>query len=378
MTRSVAAHGSLDLHRSSTMDGIDAGRWNELSGAASFYLSHAWLCHVERSSGADCTYLLVRDSGGTLLGALPTYRIDDEQNSHYRTDVLMDGRLSGRHLLAGSCRAYHNDLMLHPSLTDDEQDRVLGVLLDAARRRATELGCADVLFLYLTTDAMTRLRRIRPDTGPLLLSLDAVLPVAGDAMDDYFAMLEGRRASGVRKDIRVFANAGYTTAVEPLSACWFEAGPLVANVQNRYGEDETVQQCRASLHSQARALDPSSLAFTARRDGRLVAMALYYAWRDRLHGRLVGFDYEALDNAREYFSLYFYEPLRWAYRNNIRVLHLGMGSYAGKFRRGARPAALWALSLNPARAGDWRLWNTDQLTAWRDEWGVDNLALPTD
>jgi hypothetical protein len=368
----------LEVHQVSALDMVDPVRWNELSGAASVYLSHAWLSHVERVSGADCTYLLVRDSGGTVLGALPTYLSDDESNPNYRPGKVLDGRLSGRHLLAGGCRAYDNDVLLHPSLTDDEQDQVLGTLIDAAERRAAELGCEDVLFLYLTTAAAARVRRVRPAASPLLLKLDTVLPVPGEGIDDYYAALGARRAYAVRKDMRIYDAAGYTTAVEPLSECWHEAGPLAANVENRYGKNETVEEARASLKSQAHALDTSGLTFTARRDGKLVAMAVHYAWRDKLYGRLVGFDYEALTDAREYFTLYYYLPLRWAYENGIRTIHLGTGSYSAKFRRGAQPSPLWAVALSPSRAGDWRRWNADQALAWREEWGLDDVGAPAD
>jgi hypothetical protein len=378
MTLPTAVRGSLEVHYASTMDMVDADRWNELSGSASLYLSHGWLRHVERITSADRTYLLVCDAAGTILGALPTYLVDKESNNSYRTDLILDGRLSGRHLLAGSCRAYHNDVLLHPSLGEDEQDLVLGMLLDAAERRAAELGCDDVVFLYLTTDAVTSIRRVRPAVSPLLLSMDTVLPVVGEGVDDYYSELGARRAYGVRKDMRIFDDAGYTTAIEPLSACWHEAGPLVANVQQRYGHDESAEDCRVSLRSQARALDANTLTFTARRDGRLLALALHFAWRDRLYGRLVGFDYDALAGAREYFSLYYYLPLQWAYRAGMRTMHLGSGSYAAKFRRGAAPTALWAASLTAARAGDWARWNADRLITWRDTLGPDGLDVPAD
>lgn len=378
MTLSTAARAGLDVQSVSTVDMVDATRWNELSGAASIYLAHAWLRHVERTSGVECAYLLVRDAGGTLLGALPTYWTDEESNSNYRADLILDGRLSGRHLLAGSCRGYDNDLLLHPSLTEDEQDLVLGMLLDAAERHAAELGLAEVLFLYLTTAAAARLRRVRPESAPLLLNLDTVLPVPGDGLDDYYAALGGRRAYAVRKDMRIFDAAGYTTAIEPLSACWHEAGPLAANVQNRHGKHESDEEARASLRSQADALDTSGLTFTARRDGKLVALAVHYAWRDTLYGRFVGFDYEAMTDAREYFNLYYYLPLRWAYDNGIRTMHWGMGSYSAKFRRGARPNPLWAASLTAARAGDWRRWNSERAATWRQEWGLDDVGVPAD
>lgn len=378
MTLSTAARASLDVQQLSTLDTVDAGSWNELSGAASIYLSHAWLRHVERTSGAECAYLVVRDADGTLLGALPTYTGADGSNSNYRTDLVLDGRLSGRHLFAGSCRGYDNDLLVHPSLTDDEQDLVLGMLIDAAQRRAADLGCEDVLFLYLSTEAAVRLRRVRTDSCPLLLNLDTVLPVQGENLDDYLAALGGRRAYAVRKDMRIFDAAGYTTAIEPLSECWHEAGPLAANVQNRHGKHETVEEARTSLRSQADALDSAGLTFTARRDGRLIALAVHYAWRDKLYGRFVGFDYEALTDAREYFTLYYYLPLQWAYRNGANTLHWGMGSYSAKFRRGARPNPLWAASLTASRAGDWRRWNTELAATWRDEWGLDEVGVPAD
>ena len=378
MTLSTAARASLDVHQVSTVDAVEPARWNALSGAASVYLSHAWLRHVERTSGADCTYLLVRDAAGTVLGALPTYRTDEEANANYRPDLILDGRLSGRHLLAGSCRAYDNDVLLHPDLAQDELDLVLGMLIDAAERRATELGCDDVLFLYLTTAAAARIARVRPESRPLLLNLDTVLPVPGEGIDDYYAALGARRAYAVRKDMRIFDAAGYTTAIEPLSACWHEAGPLAANVQNRHGKHESAEEARASLRSQARALDTSGLTFTARRDGALVAMAVHYAWGDTLYGRMVGFDYAALADAREYFTLYYYLPLKWAYDNGVRAIHLGMGSYTAKFRRGAWPNPLWATALNPSRAGDWRRWNAERAEAWRTEWGLADVGVPED
>jgi predicted N-acyltransferase len=186
-----------------------------------------------------------------------------------------------------------------------------------------------------------------------------------------------RRAYPIRKEMRRFAAAGYELAVEPLSQCWYEAGPLVANVQQKYGHADTADDCRAGLRTQAEALDRHSLVFTARRRGRLVGCALFYAWRTTLHGRVVGFDYPALSNAAEYFNLLFYEPLRYAYEHGYAALRLGISSYEAKVGRGARAAPLWAMFRPPpAAALDWRHTNRLVLGDWQRPCRLEDIDIP--
>ena len=340
-----------------------AEHWNALSGTDSFYLSHDWLRFAAR--GTDARYLTV-SAGGDLLGALPLYPSADESNVDYRVDHVLGGRLAGLPALAGSRRGYVNDLLLHPAL----DPRRAGAALEAV---AAAVRAEDAALLYLTTSAAAALMRVDSGLRPLLLSADTSIPVPAGGFAAYLGGLGSRRAYTVRKELRIFHEAGYETAVVSLGDVWHEAGPLVANVQQRYGHDESAEECRRSLQAQAEALGRHSVVFTARRGGTLVALSLCYVWRDTLHARLVGFDYDALCGAREYFTLLFYEPLRWAAENGLRHLHLGRESYLAKLLRGARARPLWAVA--PMPVPDWRRHNSDTLAAW-SHWAPRDLDIP--
>jgi uncharacterized protein len=126
---------------------------------------------------------------------------------------------------------------------------------------------------------------------------DTTLHLPGAEFADYLTFVGRDRAYAVRKEFKAFDDAEYHGSIERLSDCWYEAGRLVANVQQRHGLDEDTDACRASLHAQAQALDDYGLAFTARRSGKLVAVALFYQWCDTLRGRLVGLDYDQIGRA---------------------------------------------------------------------------------
>lgn len=360
-----------------SLDEIPANRWNALPGAASFYLSHEWLSFVECDRSADPDYLLV-SSGEHLVGALPTYAVAVEHNADYQIDRVIGRPVDGSFLLAGTRRGYVNRLMVDAA-TPQQGDDVVALLLDGAARRAGALGLDGTAFLYLDTTAADALRRVDPHLEPLLVDSDTVLDVPGATFDDYVDELGSRRAWSVRREMRDFAAAGYDMSVARLSECWYDAGPLVSQVQFKYGHDDSPDDCRSGLEAQADAMDEYTVVFCARRGTRLVAVSLFYAWRGALYGRVVGFDYGALVSAHEYFTIYFYEPLRYAYRHGYRRLHLGRGSYAAKVRRGARPVPSWALLPSGHGPGvDWRAWNRDAVGRWASECQVPTIDIPAD
>lgn len=367
----------MKLRSTQTLGNLPSESWNSLSGAKSLYLCYDWLCYAERGRDSEPNYLVVSSAQNEILGALPIYSISKENNVNYRTDHVLEGRLAGRYLLAGTRRGYVNDLLLHPALDEGEKAQVLSVILEEAERRASELDLDGVLFLYLTTKAAATLFQIRSTLQPSLLSLDTVLPVVGDGIDDYLRALASRRAYSIRKEIRRFQDFGYEIAIEQLADCWREAGPLVSNVQQRYGHMDSPQACSESLHSQANFLNKYARVFTARRDGQLVAFSLFYSWNDILFGRLVGFDYDKLNNVNEYFNLFYYQPLQLAFRARYKSLNLGRKSYESKLRRGAIPRALWAIALsNKNSIQDWRDLNAVKLAKWQEELHIDNIDVP--
>ncbi|HEV2781516.1 MAG TPA: MFS transporter [Actinophytocola sp.] len=372
----MALMGDLRVELVRTINDVDPAAWNGLSGASSFYLSHDWLGYVEGNAGADVYYLLVR-SHGQLAGALPLYLVRHESNVDYMAGRIFSDGLPGRFLLAGTRRGYVNEVLVDPTLDESRTGAVLATLLDAAGSLAGGLGLDGVLFLYLSGHAASALHHADPTTRPLLHGVDTAIPVVGERFEDYLCWLGSRRAYQVRKEMRIFAEAGYEVGVERLGDCWYESGPLVANVQQRYGHDEDAAACRESLRAQADRLDPHSVVFTARRRGALVALSLFYAWRKTLHGRLVGFDYQALTNSGEYFNLLFYQPLIWAYLHRFRCVHLGRESYPAKLGRGARPRSLFAVAVPGAEpAGGWLRWNAGRFAEWADTVGGDGLDVP--
>ncbi|UJW29921.1 GNAT family N-acetyltransferase [Saccharothrix sp. AJ9571] len=349
-----------DITTVNCMAEVSPGDWNGLSGATSFYLSHEWLSFVERDTSATAKYLLL-SGGSRLLAALPLYAVENETNRYYR--VAPD------YLIAGTRQAYVNDVLVDPSLSDTDRVSALTALLETA-----EKDC--LAFLYLSSSGAEELRRMRPQAQPTLLAMDARISLVGDTFADYLAHLGARRSYAVRKELRRFAETGHEVAVERLSDCWYEAGPLVANVQRKYGHSDTAETCRKGLSAQADALDPFTRVFTLRVRGKLRACALFYSWRDTLYGRIVGFDYANVGGAGEYFSLYMYEPLRYAYDNGYRSLHLGRESYTAKVRRGATLRTLWGLNLPPDSSEGWRGRNASVLRDWQREYSIGQLDVP--
>jgi uncharacterized protein len=351
---------------------VDPSCWNRLGGASSLYLSHEWLSFVERERSADAAYHLVW-TGGRLVGALPTYAVGVEDNLDYRVDRLV-GADGGRFLVAGTRRGYVNRLMV--DAPPEQAGDVLALLLDLASERADDLGLDGLAFLYLDTLGADALASTRPDLVPLLIDTEAVIPLPGRTFEDYLHSIGSRRARMVRREERDFRAAGYDVTSGRLSECWYEAGPLISQVQRKYGHDDSPRLCRWGLRSQADALDDLTVALCARRDGRLVAVSLFYAWRDVLYARAVGFDYAALQDAGEYFTMAFYEPIRHCYRHGYRRLHHGLGLFA-KVGRGAGLDPLWAVvPRGHGAATAWRAWNRHAAARCAERCRVDGLAVP--
>jgi uncharacterized protein len=298
MTGDVAV-GDIRVERVGALPHIGRSSWDALCGAGAFYLCHDWLSYVEHEAGVDADYLIAAcaDQPGELAGAMPIYTSVGETYGNYETAGFLDGRVPGRFVIAGTCRAYMNDLLVPVGHGPD--GAALVALFEAADSAGRAAGRDGAAFLYLTTPAARRMVAAREHLAPLLLSLDTELELPGDRFEDYLSALGNKQSLVVRKEVANFRAAGYELGVEKLSRCWYEMGPLVAQVQAKYGNPDTAESCRVSLRMQADFLDQHTLVFTARRLGTLVACALFYAWRDTLYGRVVGFDYASLQNATE-------------------------------------------------------------------------------
>src|SRR5579885_241347 len=360
---------TLELRQRSTLQDIAREAWEPLARAAdNFYLSYDWLRLVERDREDDARYMLLYKNE-QLIAALPTYLVQRELNPDYEPARLIDGRWQGRYLIAGSRRAYLNDLLLHPDLDKQAREESLVLLSGALQERCLEGKRDAVLFLYLTTPSAALVRQAAPSTCPILMTADAALDLPGTSFEHYLAALSARRRGRVRHEMRTFEQCHYEVAVRRLETCWEEAGRLLGKLQGRYGTYGPDSYWQTMLQQQAEYLDDQGLVFCCSSQGQMVGFSLAYQWQGTLWFRAVGFDYDRLQQGGEYFALVFYQPLIYAYAQGLRRLHFGREAYEAKIGRGARLRPLWGIEMrqgNQAEAADstWQF-NRQTALAWR-------------
>jgi predicted N-acyltransferase len=351
---------------------IDPAEWDSLASAGGFYLSHEWLRLVEADESATAEYLLVND-GQRIIAALPVYDVNNEPLPLYRPHHVADGRWSGHYLLAGARRGFINGILVAPGLTVQQRDQAFRLLLAAIGERVRACGADGALFLHMTTVAADELLSADHDgcaaKVPVLMSADSAIDIPGSTIDDYIATIPSQYRRKIRREMRVFEAAHYQTAEVRLEDCLAEAGALVCNLQHRYGHMDDDGVWQGELGKMAELLDERGVVFSCRHEGALAGFALGYPHGQTLYMRRCGFDYDRLRDAFEYFNLGYYLPLRYAYRQGLKRLHLGPTAYEAKVRRGAALAPLWGVAVCSAAQPD-----DDAALAWNRKAGSEWFA----
>ncbi|MGW3173931.1 GNAT family N-acetyltransferase [Streptomyces sp. NPDC001153] len=351
----------LRLETVTTLDKVAPEDWDVLAEPEGFYMSHGWLRSVERESGAAVTYLLAY-AGDRLVGGLPLYEVEREHNKFYALRPRLEQMGAGGDWgVAGSHRGYSCGI---PRAAEYE-DAVLDLLLDA-RRELNPPSRTGSLFLFATNRTAAALHRrgaaVDFDCG------DATLHTGGLSFAEYCDGLVSRRRISLKGEYARFLAAGYELGRQRLSECLDEVAPLLANLQAKYGHATTAEEIHRAFADQAACLDDRSVVFTARSGGRLVGAAVMYEWRGTLYARAVGFDYAALRDAYEYYGLCYYLPVDYLSERGLTALHLGIGAYAAKVKRGARLVPLWTVALADDPTDAPRPAPVD-LTSWRTDHG---------
>jgi uncharacterized protein len=342
---------TIEVLTARSPDELPAGFWSSFHQGAGVYQSRPWLEFVQQSAAPAVTYLAATENG-QALGLMPVYPEPGAPGSGYGlTELAGVGSVPETALLCGNRRAYRNEMLpAAPPAGGQPGPEVLGTLTRAAAATSTAASPPALIFPYVSQECASMLCQAVPDAVPLLCRLDANIRLHGRSFDEYVHDLGQKKASRVRREMRLFERAGYTVGNERLADCWYEAGPL---------------------RRQAELLAGHDVVFTARRTGRLVALALHYEWNGTLASRVVGFDYDNLAGAMEYFNLNFYQPLEYACARGLSQILLGTGSEHAKQQRGATLTGLWTVVAGPgappsAGPGSWYEHNTrvrKQLTA---------------
>lgn len=369
---------------------VDPAEWAPLAAGRGLVVSHAYLSSLE-SMEATGTYLLARDAGGRLVGAMPVYLWDGGGHllRNYDPHLLLtperirdpaDHQAWFPFALLGTRSSYRNELLVHPERRGDQE--LLSELLAAGLGLARELGAVASGLLYLSVEAARALVPVLPpEMAVLLTSADTRLVVRWPDFDGYIASLRAGRRQSALRELAAFEAAGFEVVTCRLGACVEEGAPLFAALLRRYGIEMTEEAARAHLRAQADAMDPHSVVWVCRREGRMVAFSACYEWEGDLYSRLAGFDYAETEGSAAYFNLGYYLPIRHAVMRDLRSVWWGPAAFDAKLHRGAHLDPLWSAVIPPeAISRRWRRhtagWNTGILRWFRGEYGKHGRELP--
>jgi predicted N-acyltransferase len=327
---------------------VDAVAWDQLAGS-NFYLGRSWLRLQERLNLPVQRRYIQICADGVTVGAVPIVLADKPTSDEYDPQVLLsDLPHHGRGLtLAGNTRGYWNRLMIDPAYPRSKAVR--DALVQAVTAQAQSGGAWPVWWLYLDTESAHALGDAY-GTTPAIIDADCEIPLSGSAFQDYLDTLTPSRAREVRRERKRYAAAGYDDVEGRMSTWPQQIATLLCNTQRRYGLDVSDYDMRSVLDALRWATSDSGVIHGTLLDGELLAYSLAFAQGQKLHLRVVGFDYERLKGVGEYFEVCFYRPIEHAMARGLRALHLGTASYMAKVARGARLVPLWAVCSDSTMA----------------------------
>jgi hypothetical protein len=185
-----------------------------------------------------------------------------------------------------------------------------------------------------------------------LIGAECSIDVPAGGLEQFVTDLPARqRRTNARKEISSFAESPFYVQRTSLIGWPATLGPLLAQLNRKYGHDVTGPSMTAALAGQEQFIGQHSVLFLARHkdSGEVAGFALAYAWGRELAVRVVGFDYERFDVTGLYAELVIYEPIRFCTEEGLEVIHLGMSSFPAKLRRGAACRPLWAVASHASR-----------------------------
>ncbi|MEU1407869.1 GNAT family N-acetyltransferase [Streptomyces sp. NPDC005728] len=333
--------------------------WGSLERGESFYQSHSWLLWAEEDPAVRPVYVLAREPGGLILGAVSAYVWSgalDSRSCWYdplRLFVAPGASADKRRpawfplLLIGSRAGYHSDLFTAAGLDGATREAVARALLRTCHELAREAGAQSMALMYASEETARLAHRCaRGATSPIPTSAEAVIPAGPHDFGGYLSRFRRKRRNTIVREIEAFRAGGSTVREARLADCCDQVGPLMAELQRKYGHADGDAEMTAHLKSQASAMNDISRVFLEVRDGEVVGFVLCYQWERTLQVRAAGFNYRA-SAPFAYFNLAYYQPMRYALDHGLHAINLGVGAYQVKVSRGARLEPLWSVVWPP-------------------------------
>ncbi|MBQ0984728.1 GNAT family N-acetyltransferase [Streptomyces sp. F63] len=325
--------------------GLRPELWDELAGRR-FYSSSFWLRLCALEPGALSGALHTELPGGGRA-AVPVAAVGDPANPHLRWDRLLAGRglpaPPGRGLLVGQRRGYLAHLLTTPGA---DRERAAAELLDAVRSLPDAVAGPARVALYFTTPDVLALRAAGVRTMPVALAADAWIDIPPGGWEAWLESLGSRhRLRRVRGEARKFERAGYRVEHRVLSEVYADVGRLAARTEHRHGiPADPAAYIEAFRRHGELAGERAEVLLCAAEGEPPAGCCLFVRDGTTVYLRAVGFDYDRLRGAAEYFNLAYHLPARLP---GVRRLHAGIATPAGKALRGARLRPLWLLDLSP-------------------------------
>jgi predicted N-acyltransferase len=267
---------------------------------------------------------------------LPVFVVVAEEAGLYAPEVSLGRSIGSRVCAAGGFGGYRGGFLLAENASGREAE-VAAALLGAADDIASAHG-ADVLSLQFLPPSQAELAvatGLVAREELVFQESEVLVAVPTGGLDEHVVGLSQKRRATVRRDLRAFEASGCRLTESRLSEAFDFAPRLFVQLKEAHRQPLSEAEAAEWLDAQARALDDVSVVFAARDPaGAVVAYSLAYVWDDTIYLRAVGLDHEPARADGAYFEATYYAPLRYAARNGLRAVHLGIKALRPKVLRG--------------------------------------------
>jgi hypothetical protein len=277
---------------------IDAPSWNALAGGAQPFLRHEFLLALEQSgcaaarTGWDPKHLLIEDSAGAPLAAMPLFR-----KSHSRGEFVFDFSWAGAYAQQGL--RYYPKLLTAVPFTPVSGPRVLlrpsadpkvmtGRLIRAAIDYSSEEHLSSWHVLFPTEDTAADL-----DRGGLILRRDCQFHWYNHgytSFDAFLATFTAEKRKKAKRERRRVTEAGIEFDTlhggDMNASLWRTVYAFYADTFHRHGHEPYLN---LDFFKRIAAAMPDALMLKVARIGaEPIAVAIFFVGSEALYGRYWG------------------------------------------------------------------------------------------
>lgn len=337
---------SLRIEIGESLAGIDAARWDALTGDDDPFVEHAFLRALETSEsvGVEAGWqplhvTLWRDA--TMVGALPLYAKD-----HSWGEFIFD--FAWAHAAERAGISYYPKLVSMAPFTPatgtrllvlpgEDTEAVSSALIAGAQHVADELDASSLHLLFLTASerASATAAGLRPRLG-----YQFHWHAEGDAsFDDFLARFRADKRKQVKKERRRVAESGLGVEVkegpELSDADWAALARFYREGVCRHGSYPYLTP--AFFDALRATFAHRVVAFLAYEDRTPVAASLCFEKGAHLYGRYWGTRDASHEQGFLHFELCYYRPIERAIERGLRRFEAGAQGLH-KMKRGMLPS----------------------------------------